>query len=157
MSLVNGLELKGVNLDSLKVYRDRSLISTPLASSSVKSNQQSILNYHSVFRLRVNSQLSTVNNNSGATGIDMIPNFALSAIATATDLNIVVNYPARDRRSPLRDITRAEISALIYQTLVAINPRRRSILLIAVRSRSEVLPDARCPMPYALYPMPYTR
>ncbi len=27
----------------------------------------------------------------------MIPNFAVSAIATATDLNIVVNYPARDR------------------------------------------------------------
>jgi hypothetical protein len=25
----------------------------------------------------------------------MIPNFAVSAIATATDLNIVVNYPAR--------------------------------------------------------------
>jgi len=97
VSLVNGLELKAVNPDSLKVYSDRSLISTPLASSGVKSNQQSILNYHSVFRLRVNSQLSTVNNNSGATGIDMIPNFALSAIATATDLNIVVNYPARDR------------------------------------------------------------
>jgi len=95
VSLVNGLELKAVNPDSLKVYSDRSLISTPLASSGVKSNQQSILNYHSVFRLRVNSQLSTVNNNSGATGIDMIPNFALSAIATATDLNIVVNYPAR--------------------------------------------------------------
>jgi len=54
----------------------------------------------------------------------MIPNFALSAIATATDLNIVVNYPARDRISPLRDITRAEISALIYQTLVAINPAK---------------------------------
>jgi hypothetical protein len=51
----------------------------------------------------------------------MIPNFAVSAIATATDLNIVVNYRARDRRSPLPDITRAEISALIYQTLVAIN------------------------------------
>ena len=50
-----------------------------------------------------------------------IPNFALSAIATATALKIVVNYPARDRLSPLRDITRAEISALIYQTLVAIN------------------------------------
>ncbi len=85
MSLVNGLELKGGNPDSLKVYSDRSLISTPLASSGVKSNQQSILNYHSVFRLTVNSQQSTVNNNSGATGIDMIPNFALSAIATATD------------------------------------------------------------------------
>ncbi len=50
-----------------------------------------------------------------------IPNFALSAIGTATALKIVVNYPARDRLSPLRDITRAEISALIYQTLVAIN------------------------------------
>ena len=51
----------------------------------------------------------------------VIPNFAVSAIATATDVNIVVNYPARDRLSPLPDITRAEISALIYQTLVAIN------------------------------------
>jgi len=39
----------------------------------VKSNQQSILNYHSVFRVTVNSQHSTVNNNSGATGIDMTP------------------------------------------------------------------------------------
>ena len=40
----------------------------------VKSNQQSILNYHSVFRPRVNSQQSTVNYNSGATGIDMTNN-----------------------------------------------------------------------------------
>ena len=117
MSLVNGLELKGGNPDSLKVYSDRSLISTPLASSGVKSNQQSILHYPVSF----STPTSTANNNSGATGIDMIPNFAVSAIATATDLNIVVNYPARDRLSPLRDITRAEISALIYQTLVAIN------------------------------------
>ncbi|WP_373537397.1 S8 family serine peptidase [Microcoleus sp.] len=53
-----------------------------------------------------------------------IPNFALSAAATATALKIVVNYPARDRLSPQRDITRAEISALIYQTLVAINRAR---------------------------------
>jgi len=53
-----------------------------------------------------------------------IPNFALSAIGIATALKIVVNYPARDRLSPLRDITRAEISALIYQTLVAINRAR---------------------------------
>jgi hypothetical protein len=122
VSLVNGWELKAGNPDSLKVYSDRSVISTPLASSGVKSNQQSILNYPSVFRPLL--QQSTVNNNSGATGIDMIPNFAVSAIATASDLNIVVNYPARDRRSPLRHITRAEISALIYQTLVAINPAK---------------------------------
>ncbi|MEG4317515.1 MULTISPECIES: S8 family serine peptidase [unclassified Microcoleus] len=53
-----------------------------------------------------------------------IPNFALSAVATATALKIVVNYPARDRLSPQRDITRGEISALIYQTLVAINRAR---------------------------------
>ena len=37
----------------------------------VKSNQQSILNYPSVLRLTVNSQQSTVNNNSGATGINI--------------------------------------------------------------------------------------
>ena len=78
MSLLNGLELKGGNPDSLKVYTHQYVI----------------------------------------------PNFAVSAIATATDLNIVVNYPARDRISPLPDITRAEISALIYQTLVAINPAK---------------------------------
>ena len=75
MSLVNGLELKGGDPDSLKVYTDRS----------------------------------------------QIPNYALSAIGTATALKIVVNYPSRDWLSPLRDITRGEISALIYQTLVAIN------------------------------------
>lgn len=75
VSLVNGLQLKGGNADSLKVYSDRT----------------------------------------------QIPNFAVNAVATATALKIVVNYPARDRLSPQRDITRAEISALIYQTLVAIN------------------------------------
>lgn len=74
VSLVNGLELKGGNADTLKVYTDRA----------------------------------------------QIPNFALSAIGTATSLKIVVNYPSRDWLSPQRDVTRGEISALIYQTLVAI-------------------------------------
>jgi hypothetical protein len=73
--VVNGLELKGVNPDSWKVYSDRSVI----------------------------------------------PNFALSAIATATALKIVVNYRSHDWFSPQRDITRSEITALIYQTLVTIN------------------------------------
>ncbi|NJL66960.1 MAG: S8 family serine peptidase [Microcoleus sp. SM1_3_4] len=50
-----------------------------------------------------------------------IPNYALNAVATATALKIVVNNPARDRLAPLREITRAEISALIYQALVARN------------------------------------
>ena len=48
--------------------------------------------------------------------------FATDEIATATEGKIVVNYPAREKLSPARDITRDEISALIYQTLVATNP-----------------------------------
>jgi hypothetical protein len=59
VSLVNGLELKGGNPDSLKVYSDRSLISTPRFIGIIKSNQQSILNYHSAFRPLL--QQSTVN------------------------------------------------------------------------------------------------
>jgi len=51
-----------------------------------------------------------------------IPSFATDSIATATEGKIVVNYPAREKLSPARDITRGEISALNYQTLVATNP-----------------------------------
>ena len=51
----------------------------------------------------------------------LIPSFATAQVATATERRMVVNYPARDRLSPARDITRGEISALIYQTLVATN------------------------------------
>ncbi len=51
----------------------------------------------------------------------LIPSFATDSIATATERKIVVNYPARDKLSPARDITRGEISALVYQTLVATN------------------------------------
>jgi len=50
-----------------------------------------------------------------------IPSFATDEIATGTEGKIVVNYPAREKLSPARDITRGEISALIYQTLLATN------------------------------------
>lgn len=50
-----------------------------------------------------------------------IPTYAVNAIATATEKNLIVNYPIRNRLSPLRDITRAEIAVMIYQTLVARN------------------------------------
>ena len=50
-----------------------------------------------------------------------IPSFATDSIATATEGKIAVNYPARQKLSPARDITRGEISALIYQTLAATN------------------------------------
>lgn len=51
----------------------------------------------------------------------LIPSFATDEIATATERKIVVNYPARPKLSSARDITRGEISAIVYQTLVATN------------------------------------
>ncbi|OCQ92018.1 peptidase S8 [Oscillatoriales cyanobacterium USR001] len=75
VSLMNGLQLSGGNINSLNVYSDRA----------------------------------------------QIPYYADRAVATATDKKIVVNFPDRTRLLPLKSITRAEISALIYQTLVATN------------------------------------
>ena len=48
-----------------------------------------------------------------------IPSYATEAIATATQRRLVVNYPQSNQLEPMRDITRAEIAALIYQALVA--------------------------------------
>jgi hypothetical protein len=49
-----------------------------------------------------------------------IPSYAIDEIATATERKMVVNYPNRTQFSPLRDISRAEICALVYQALVAV-------------------------------------
>jgi parallel beta-helix repeat protein len=48
-----------------------------------------------------------------------IPSYATNTIAIATQKLLVVNYPQTDQLEPLRDITRAEVVALIYQALVA--------------------------------------
>ncbi|MBD2577166.1 S-layer homology domain-containing protein [Oscillatoria sp. FACHB-1406] len=48
-----------------------------------------------------------------------IPPYATAAIATATQKRLVVNSPDPKQLNPLRDITRAEIAALLYQALVA--------------------------------------
>ncbi|MBD2137044.1 S-layer homology domain-containing protein [Anabaena sp. FACHB-1237] len=48
-----------------------------------------------------------------------IPSYATTATAIATEKLIVVNYPQIDQLEPMREITRAEIAALIYQALVA--------------------------------------
>jgi parallel beta-helix repeat protein len=48
-----------------------------------------------------------------------IPPYATTAIATATQKRLVVNYPDPKQLEPMRDITRAEIAALLYQALVA--------------------------------------
>ena len=68
-------------------------------------------------------QFAGCNPNSLSVYVDQsqIPSFATDEIATATESKIVVNYPAREKLSPARDITRDEISVLIYQTLVATN------------------------------------
>jgi len=50
-----------------------------------------------------------------------IPSYATEKVATATQRQIVVNYPAVRQLNPNRDITRAEIAALVYQTLVVLN------------------------------------
>ncbi|MGF1571102.1 MAG: S-layer homology domain-containing protein [Nodosilinea sp.] len=47
-----------------------------------------------------------------------IPSYALDAVAKATQLKLVVNVPDINELSPNRVASRADISALIYQTLV---------------------------------------
>ncbi len=48
-----------------------------------------------------------------------IPQYAVADVAAATQKNIVVNYPNPKVLNPSKPATRAEITALIYQTLVA--------------------------------------
>lgn len=47
-----------------------------------------------------------------------IPEYAKDEVATATRKNLVVNYPNVKKINPNRDATRAEVAAIIYQTLV---------------------------------------
>ncbi|MFB2771172.1 S-layer homology domain-containing protein [Pelatocladus sp. BLCC-F211] len=48
-----------------------------------------------------------------------IPQYAVGDVATATQKNLVVNYPNPKVLNPNKPATRGEITALIYQTLVA--------------------------------------
>ncbi|MEM7552710.1 MAG: S-layer homology domain-containing protein [Cyanobacteria bacterium P01_A01_bin.84] len=48
-----------------------------------------------------------------------IPTYATNTIATATQKLLVVNYPQATVLEPLRNITRAEVAAIIHQALVA--------------------------------------
>ncbi|NEP15951.1 MAG: DUF1565 domain-containing protein [Leptolyngbya sp. SIO4C1] len=47
-----------------------------------------------------------------------IPNYAQSAIAVATQLQLVFNYPNQSELHPNRTATRAEVAAMVYQGLV---------------------------------------
>ncbi|AFZ23827.1 putative S-layer protein [Cylindrospermum stagnale PCC 7417] len=68
-----------------------------------------------------------------------IPSYATNAIAVATQKLLVVNYPQIDQIEPMRDITRAEVAALIYQALVASGKEK------AIASPYIVNPDADIP------------
>ncbi|RCJ20039.1 S-layer protein [Nostoc sp. ATCC 43529] len=48
-----------------------------------------------------------------------IPQYAVGDVATATQKNIVVNYPNPKVINPTKPATRGEITALVYQTLVS--------------------------------------
>jgi hypothetical protein len=50
---------------------------------------------------------------------DQIPKWAVPAVGTAAESNIVVNHPNLDQLRPDQPITRAEVAALVYQALVA--------------------------------------
>ena len=49
---------------------------------------------------------------------NQIPNWALSAIAGATEQTLVVNYPQQSQLNPNQFATRADLAAFIYQALV---------------------------------------
>jgi S-layer homology domain len=68
-----------------------------------------------------------------------IPTYATNAVAAATQQRMVVNYPQVDRLNPMRDVTRAEVAAFIYQALVARNETT------ALNSPYIVLPPTTAP------------
>lgn len=49
-----------------------------------------------------------------------IPSYATGAIATATEVSLVINVPERTRLRPTQAATRADVAAAIYQCLVAL-------------------------------------
>jgi len=50
-----------------------------------------------------------------------IPSYGTSAVAAATQQQLVINHPDADRLRPLAPLTRAELAALVYQGLVALD------------------------------------
>ena len=69
---------------------------------------------------------------------DQIPNDAMNAVAVATENLLVVNYPQTEQLEPLRDITRAEVAALIYQALVAIGKEKAIVCPYIVKPDVDV-------------------
>lgn len=72
-----------------------------------------------------------------------IPSYATLPTATATQRRMVVNHPQVDLLEPMVDITRAEVAALIYQSLVALGQAP------AIASPFIVVPDTRTVVAFA--------
>lgn len=65
--------------------------------------------------------LSATNGNSFTyTDNQTIPEYARKAVITATQNRIIVNHPDPKLLAPSREATRAEVAAMVYQALVAI-------------------------------------
>lgn len=48
---------------------------------------------------------------------DTIPPYALPTVAAATQAGIIINYPTPNQLQPKREVTRAEVTAFVYQAL----------------------------------------
>ena len=48
---------------------------------------------------------------------DTIPPYALPTVAAATQAGIIINYPKPNQLQPKREVTRAEVTAFVYQAL----------------------------------------
>jgi hypothetical protein len=65
-----------------------------------------------------------------------IPSYATDKVATGTQRRMIVNYPNVGQLNPQRDITRAEVAAMVYQALVTLNQAP------AIASQYIVAPDS---------------
>ncbi|MEA5618040.1 S-layer homology domain-containing protein [Cronbergia sp. UHCC 0137] len=90
--------------------------------------EQNVQRLHVIVSLVNGLGLSATNQPNRLKYIDnqTIPEYAKSAIATATAQKIIVNYPDPQLLAPTREATRAEVAAMVYQALVAIQ-RTKSI------------------------------
>jgi parallel beta-helix repeat protein len=75
---------------------------------------QAIVALVSGLGLRSNDTASLSRYNDAA----QIPDYALTAVAGATENQLVVNYPQIGQFDPNREATRAEVAAFVYQALV---------------------------------------
>ncbi|MBW4594192.1 MAG: S-layer homology domain-containing protein [Brasilonema angustatum HA4187-MV1] len=84
--------------------------------------EQNVLRLQVIVSLVNGLGLKAADNNSllGLSDHNIIPSYARSAVATATQNKIVVNYPDSKQFHPNREATRGEVAAMVYQALVAV-------------------------------------